>query len=796
MKRGLFLLLGAAFLVAGRAPAQDASVQDDMRFVEELRKQGKSDLALEYLEKIKKTASPELAKALPLEMARTRLEAAGEEPDSAKRLGLYGEARDEFQKWLAANPNDPHAGEVKLDLAHVTVQQGRTQLSRAFLNEDFDAEMTPEAGQARTLFEEAGAQLKQAAKDLDAQIAKAGEPKTPADKDLRKKLDRDRMQADLDVALNVFDQGQTYPLHADPTGEVSVKRNKLYQDAQALFEKLGAKDDQNPICWTAKAWAARCMHMLGDFPKAKERYKAILAAEPRYAADAIRLTQYFYVLLLDEAAAELRDKNEDDADIITRCKDWIAEYPGFLKTPEGYGVRFLLGKELVKVAATEKEARQARPPTWRRPGNTSARSSSRRTTSPTAPAARRSTSSPSSRAASRSRWRSSTNFEDCYVRAQFEMIQEAKGEKEAKTPDDADKVRKEHGPAITAALERGLKLADESKRGDEGLELANAKAMMAYQYMLAQEGPRGHRDRREVRPRGAALVPGRGGGRLCLAVLRARWSPRRRRRTSRRRSWRRIGRPSSTWPSTWRRPGRRSRPATWPATSWPSSTSTTKIDADDPDAARTAAPTTCSKAIEALSRITPNYAQYTVTQYQTAQFCFARRQGKICRRCPATARTATASGRWRPWRTSRRRPPGPIRRRTSIYFVAKSRLAQEDFTDKNFDEMEALTQTLSSPCWPARRWTPTRRKNKELHDELDDEHQGLPDVRPLGQGRRRGPARPTRPTPRTGRPTTPRSWSCSTRSWTKLWRASTPNCRRTSRWPTASSTTTCGRRSS
>ena len=64
---------------------------------------------------------------MPLEVARTRLEAAGQQPDSAMLLALYGDARDEFQKWLAANPADPRAGEVKLDLAHVTVQQGRTQ---------------------------------------------------------------------------------------------------------------------------------------------------------------------------------------------------------------------------------------------------------------------------------------------------------------------------------------------------------------------------------------------------------------------------------------------------------------------------------------------------------------------------------------------------------------------------------------------------------------------------------------------------------------------------------------------
>ena len=96
MKRGLLLLLGAALFLAGRAQAQDASVQDDMRFIEELRKQGKSDLALEYLEKVAKNASPELAKALPLEMARTRWRrparsrtAPNASPSTAKRATSF-----------------------------------------------------------------------------------------------------------------------------------------------------------------------------------------------------------------------------------------------------------------------------------------------------------------------------------------------------------------------------------------------------------------------------------------------------------------------------------------------------------------------------------------------------------------------------------------------------------------------------------------------------------------------------------------------------------------------------------
>ena len=81
------------------------------------------------------------------------------------------------------------------------------------------------------------------------------------------------MQADLDVALNVFDQGQTYPLKADATGAVSKTAQQVVPDAQKLFEKVARQGRQNPICWTAKAWAARCLHMLGDSPRPRTRYK-------------------------------------------------------------------------------------------------------------------------------------------------------------------------------------------------------------------------------------------------------------------------------------------------------------------------------------------------------------------------------------------------------------------------------------------------------------------------------------------------------------------------------------------
>ncbi len=358
MKRGFFLLFTVLALAAS-APGGRRGVHPRRyaAFVHELRKQGKSDLAAEYLQKLAAKPSPELAKELPLEMAMTRLEAANDEPDSGKRLNLYNLAREELQKWLTANPNHPRTSEVKLNMAQVAVLQGRTQLSRALMNPDFSEVMTPDATKARALLEDAGAQIKAAAKDLDAQIAKLGEAKTPAEKNLKKNLENEALQAQLNVGLNLFDQAQTFPRDAKST-DLRKLRGDVIEKAQAVFQKVMAKDENNPIGWVARAWNGRCYQELADPAHARSEYEKIMDADVR-AKDAKRLARYFRLLTV----REVHEKGEDGAYIIRQAKDWIADYSGYLKTPEGYGLRYLLAKvyydetnENPKLQASDKAA--------------------------------------------------------------------------------------------------------------------------------------------------------------------------------------------------------------------------------------------------------------------------------------------------------------------------------------------------------------------------------------------------------------------------------------------------------
>src|SRR5262249_38933672 len=146
------------------------------------------DLAHDFLQKLSKNPSPELARELPLERALTELDLAEQEPDSMKRLGLYQRARADFDDFLAKNPDHPRLGETKLAVAQVAVLQGRTQLSRAFLQENLDGQIA-EGLKARDLLVDAGKQIETALGVIDAQIAKA-------DGAQKKKLENDRLQAE------------------------------------------------------------------------------------------------------------------------------------------------------------------------------------------------------------------------------------------------------------------------------------------------------------------------------------------------------------------------------------------------------------------------------------------------------------------------------------------------------------------------------------------------------------------------------------------------------------------------
>src|SRR5437763_1313815 len=118
MKRRIMILASiAVFATIRPTPAQEPSYVEDLRFIHDLRQRGDTDLAIEWIKKLEKTASPQLQRELPFELALCSKAEALNEPDSGKRLRLYEQARADLIKFRDANPTHPRLADTKIDIA-------------------------------------------------------------------------------------------------------------------------------------------------------------------------------------------------------------------------------------------------------------------------------------------------------------------------------------------------------------------------------------------------------------------------------------------------------------------------------------------------------------------------------------------------------------------------------------------------------------------------------------------------------------------------------------------------------
>lgn len=450
------VILSPCSLVPLSSARSQAPYAEDMRFVRELRSRGYSDLAREYLQKLAQNAPPELKKELPLEMALTNLDAANDEPDSAKRLTLYAQARAECEKFLKDNPGHPRTAEARLEIARATTLQGKTQLSRALLEEDLQTRVA-EGLKARATLVEAFNQLKQL-------------PSTP--------------ETELARGLNLFDQAQTF-LNTGSDKEL-LERGKKVQEAQKVLEKVADGAVSDPFTWQARAWVARCIQELGEPKKARDRYLEITDTTSASSRDGRRLARYF-ILLVAKETKEAPNKRPVTSYIIERASDWIRDYPG-LGTPESYGVRYLLAEMLLaesenaKLTKPERDGMVARARKYL--------SEIERTENDFTDRAKRlKIAAMDKQGLFKNKIDQLRTFEDCFVRAQYEQMQ--LGEDAKKYKDDPGKLkasRKQHINAIIQALQTGLTKPDARAKLDAkspSTELNNARVLLAY-YLLEE----------------------------------------------------------------------------------------------------------------------------------------------------------------------------------------------------------------------------------------------------------------------------------------------------------------------
>jgi hypothetical protein len=473
MKRSLSLLAAMVVLLAPWSARADEPAELQLEFVRKLRTKHYSNLALEYLEKIKKSAPADLQPLLALEIARTRVSMA-EEKEPEQRAPLFAQARGELEAFLQANPQHPEAPQARVEVARLASLQAKALLSAAFRQETRAAQVSG-AVKARQQFIAAGKELEAAVGQLASLKDKYAAAKTDPEKVLKDRAEESYLRILLDRASNYLDQVDTYI--DEGTEQTLRERNQVIDDARKILNKVADLNSKGPEPILAKAMLVRCLQLTDAPREATNLYKKILADTGPQAKAGQRLAQYYYIREIPRDPS-VKDKEKE---LIARCSEWLKNFSAYKNTPHGQRIRFELAQALVaenqgqKTPRAAELLRQAQKDLALLAASDSDIAAQANELSLTLSVAR----------IKGLPLEKLTNFDDCFLKARYEIYVLQKGAEAPKkkgAPQPPEQERKAQLKSILAALKRALNLADSKTPSSQ---LTEARFYLTFVYLLS-----------------------------------------------------------------------------------------------------------------------------------------------------------------------------------------------------------------------------------------------------------------------------------------------------------------------
>jgi hypothetical protein len=477
----------AAAMAFGTAAAR--AEEPHLEIIRGLRAQGDPDLALRYInEQLTGKLSPEMAQIVELEKARTNVEIARSENEEGKRLALFASARAAFESFLKDHPTHDLAPQAGFEIARLIAAQGKEQLNRARrLDGDARAKALKEA---RPLFTQAAQKLRDAAKQLSDQLKKVGEPTTPEQKSLVRDLNNSYLMAQLEEGIDLYHLGNTYATEAQPKGDDVKTRALTLDQARKSFEKLQNQDTKHPVCWLARAWAARCWFENDDFGKATLAFEELQAERGPGLDEARRVAAYFRILMA-------RKQGQANKDLVVSLQRWLEQYRPYSESAEGCGARYFLADALEGLA----DAGVKRDPMTGRPTQVTAEAAARLKEAERLLRALTESENDFTDRAANKRMRiilaiairetpdrdaaKVTTFENCYLLSLLEVAELNEELKKPEIGDDPEKskaARRRHYNNVIRAIDRGLTLL---RPTDPPKEILDARIMLVYAHLVA-----------------------------------------------------------------------------------------------------------------------------------------------------------------------------------------------------------------------------------------------------------------------------------------------------------------------
>ncbi|MDX2037844.1 MAG: tetratricopeptide repeat protein [Isosphaeraceae bacterium] len=330
-------LLGS-FLFAslvGRPALADEDPRFAESFLQGLRDRGYHDLALEYLDRLRKSEGvpDELRKRLDYEEGRIRIDVGIRATDPDRARESFDQARIKLEAYIAANPDADTTSGAIVDLAQLLYERGRNSMiqaddARTPAEKDVRVnEARSSFAAARSAYERAFERLDKAYKAFDAFIP-VNDPRFARRESALSAL----LNAELQRAIVDYEDARTYP-------EGSAERTAKLQTALDAFAGIHTRHRRQMAGIAARMWQGKCYEERGELGPAKAIYDELLQHPAQQLLPLQKKVDYFRILVMA--------KRKEHAAAVDECLRWLSAFPNDRRSYDALGIQLQHAKSTV-----------------------------------------------------------------------------------------------------------------------------------------------------------------------------------------------------------------------------------------------------------------------------------------------------------------------------------------------------------------------------------------------------------------------------------------------------------------
>ncbi len=295
------------------------SAEPAYRFLNELRKAGYFDTAVDYLERMKDSslAPEELREAVLFERGIMLLDGLEHQQDPAIREKQLDAAQKSLTQFVAEHPNHLKATAAELQVGNLLSKRANNKLQLAKIREQDRAPLTAEA---RKLFNESFqvlTRLEAAIRTRRDQSIKQGDAPADADNPAAKQ----RKQLREDHTLAMLFAGMAREGAADTVERDSKEYQELLAEAVARYKETSERNRGVIFGLLARQYQGRCYYKMSKIKDAISLYSELL--DESDSAEPVRQMKMSTMPLI--LTCLIHDSEKKYQEAIRRGEEWLSK---------------------------------------------------------------------------------------------------------------------------------------------------------------------------------------------------------------------------------------------------------------------------------------------------------------------------------------------------------------------------------------------------------------------------------------------------------------------------------------